>query len=416
LLVIGALSGAVVMSRNQTPSGPNGDLQVQTEERNPWTHLRLNNDPAEFRFAMVSDRTGGHRARIFSQAVEQLNLMQPEFVLSVGDLIEGLTEKNEKMIDEWREFQGYVSKLQMPFFYVPGNHDIGNPAMETFWKEKFGRRYYHFVYRNVLFLILNSEDPPGKGGSILDDQKAWIKEVLEQNKGVRWTILSLHRPLWDQKNLDKNGWLDVEKLLAGRSYTVFVGHVHRYKKWVRQGQNYYQLATTGGGSKMRGLSYGEFDQIVWITMKKDGPVIANILLDGIYSEDMNRPLTAETGLVESNKVRVHPATGIVVQDGCPVPGAQVTFYLVNPDTKRLINAADAITESDGSFTLSTYSVGDGAPAGDYLVCIDPRPEYVSDPARFSPAPVPAKYHKPDTTPLKAEVKSGANRFVFELKP
>jgi hypothetical protein len=47
------------------------------EDRNPVTHLRWNDSPDEFQFAIVSDRTGGHRANIFSQAVEKLNLMQP---------------------------------------------------------------------------------------------------------------------------------------------------------------------------------------------------------------------------------------------------------------------------------------------------------------------------------------------------
>src|SRR5216683_5314556 len=151
-LAVVVLSFAAAYSRNQGP--PVNDLVIQVEERNPWTHLRMNNDANEFRFAIVSDRTGGHRARVFSQAVEQLNLMQPEFVLSVGDLIEGYTEAPERMAEEWKEFQGYVCKLQMPFFYVPGNHDLTNAAMEKHWKEKFGRRYYSFVYRNVLFLIL----------------------------------------------------------------------------------------------------------------------------------------------------------------------------------------------------------------------------------------------------------------------
>src|SRR5271168_3524774 len=87
VLVIGTLAAAIGLSRQSPP--PVAELQIQVEERNPWTNLRLNNDPAEFRFAIVSDRTGGHRPRIFSQAVEQLNLLQPEFVLSVGDLIKG---------------------------------------------------------------------------------------------------------------------------------------------------------------------------------------------------------------------------------------------------------------------------------------------------------------------------------------
>src|SRR5207247_10126493 len=111
---------------SQAPVPPTGELRVELEERNPWTNLHLNNDPADFRFAIVSDRTGGHRARIFSQAVEQLNLLQPEFVLCVGDLIEGKSDKVDALGDEWKEFQTYVARLQMPFFYLPGHHDLSN--------------------------------------------------------------------------------------------------------------------------------------------------------------------------------------------------------------------------------------------------------------------------------------------------
>ncbi len=44
----------------------------------------------------------------------------------------------------------------MPFFYVPGNHDIAGEASAQVWKERFGPAYYHFIYRDVLFLCLNS--------------------------------------------------------------------------------------------------------------------------------------------------------------------------------------------------------------------------------------------------------------------
>src|SRR3954447_24555687 len=117
LVALGLTAAAVTLSRSQNPgsSDSSGDVQVRVEERNPWTHLRLNNDPADFQFALVSDRTGGHRPQVFARAVEQLNLLQPEFVLSVGDLIEGYSEDRAKVEGEWREFQGYVNKLQMPF-------------------------------------------------------------------------------------------------------------------------------------------------------------------------------------------------------------------------------------------------------------------------------------------------------------
>lgn len=266
---------------------PLGELVIAPEDRNPWTHLDLNNGPDEFQFAIVTDRTGGHRAGIFEKAVERLNLLQPEFVLSVGDLIEGGTEDETQLRLEWNEFRGFVSRLEMPFFYVPGNHDISNEVMGRKWKDLFGRSYYHFVYRDVLFLLLNSEDPPGKGpGNLSAEQLAYFRDVLDENRQVRWTVVSLHKPLWTYDEVSQTGWLEMEEALAGRPYTVFAGHRHRYERFLRNGQLYYMLATTGGGSKLRGPEVGEFDHVVWVTMKEDGPVLANLMVGGIFPEDV----------------------------------------------------------------------------------------------------------------------------------
>ena len=57
-------------------------------------------------------------------------------------------------------------------------------------------------------------------------------------------------------------------------------------KFTRDGYKYYVLATTGGSSKMRGVEYGEFDEVVWVTMTNKGPVIANLLLNGILDENV----------------------------------------------------------------------------------------------------------------------------------
>jgi len=291
LLVIGLVTGAAWWSGSRHPAQSDAptDLQVTVEERNPWTHLRLNNDPADFQFAIVSDRTSGHRAGIFPRAVEVLNLLQPQFVLSVGDLIEGYSEDRSIAESEWREFEAEVGRLKMPFFYVPGNHDLANPFLTRIWRERHGRRHYHFVYRDVLFLVLNSDDPPGGAAGIGPDQLADVRRALDDNRGVRWTVVCLHRPLWTEAKIEKTGWLEVEAALADRPYTVFTGHEHNYRKYVRQGRDYYQLATTGGSSEMRGLSHGEVDHVAWVTMKKEGPVIANVLLDGICTSDLKQP-------------------------------------------------------------------------------------------------------------------------------
>lgn len=290
LAVLALVGAAALLSRQPSPAdtpAPAADLQIQQEPRNPWNHLKFNNDPSVFRFAIVTDRTGGARPGVFERAVEQLNWLQPEFVVSVGDLIQGGTEELPKINKQWTEFNGFVGKLDMPFFYVPGNHDIANPVMDKRWREQFGRRWYHFVYKNALFLMLNTEDPPkSAAGKFGPEQMAYVKKTLDENRGVRWTLIFLHKPVWTYKNLAKTNWPEVEQILAGRRYTVFAGHKHKYERFVRNGQRYYMLATTGGGSKLRGAPLGEFDHLVWVTMKREGPVIANLMMEGIFPEDI----------------------------------------------------------------------------------------------------------------------------------
>src|SRR5262249_32051670 len=186
-----------------------------------------------FRFAIVGDRTGGVRPGVFERAVEQLNLLQPEFVVSVGDLITS-SDDPTKVKKEWDTFNGFIRRLEVPFFYVPGNHDLGTPALDRRWAEQFGRSYYHFLYKNVLFLLLNTEEPPrSKGaGFIGPGQRAYARRVLAENAQVRWTLVFLHRPVWTYADAARCGWPEVEQALQGRRYTVFAGHKHKYERFV----------------------------------------------------------------------------------------------------------------------------------------------------------------------------------------
>jgi hypothetical protein len=290
ILAVPVLGGAIVLSRS-SPAGYSGsgiDLQVKQETVNPWNNLKLNNDSKTFRFAIVSDRTGGARAGVFERAVEQLNILQPEFVVSVGDFIEGYTEEVEELNKQWIQFNSSIARLEMPFFYLPGNHDISNPVMENHWKEQFGRRWYHFKYKDVLFVLLNTEESPSKKspGQFGPEQVADVIKVLDNNRDARWTLVFMHRPIWHSKEVAKSGWPQLEAALKGRRCTVFAGHEHKYLREMRNDIRFYTLATTGGSSKLRGLQFGEFDHIVWVTMKNDGPILANLMMEGIFPEDV----------------------------------------------------------------------------------------------------------------------------------
>lgn len=407
-----ALLGLTVAWSRTNPARPEFDFS--TEKLNPVTHLKLNNSPDDFQFAIVSDRTGGHRPKVFSRAIDQLNLLQPEFVVSVGDLIEGYTADKKEIDRQWREFQGYVSRLQMPFFYVAGNHDLANKTMARNWAERFGRTYYSFVRHDVLFVALDSEDPPNnKYGKVGADQLAWLKKTLDANKSARWTLVFLHRPMWVMPDLDDNGWLDVEKLLADRKHTVFAGHVHRYQKFARNGADYYMLGTTGGVSKMRGPEYGEVDHLVWVTMKKDGPALANVLLDGILREDLATTPSEEEGVKEYFHRPTSPTTVKVLLDGKPLTGAYVVLQGIGKEPRQ--PRADGLTGPDGVVKLSTYAAYDGAPAGEYAVLLERRvPLFLPDGKR-GPNLLPATYADVKTTPLRAEIVRGKhNDLLFNL--
>jgi len=404
------ISSSLVGGRLDNSQG----IRMEKEEANPFTRLDRAKSQAEFRFAVVSDRTGGHRPKIFSQTMERINQMQPDFVMSVGDLIEGYTEKPEVIDQQWREFQSYVNTLEMPFFYVPGNHDITNKTMMGEYRKRFGKAFYSFRVGSALFLGLSSEDPPGSN-AIGEDQLAMVRKAVEESTGASWTFVFLHKPLWAMDGGKNNGWLKVEELLKDRKYTVFCGHEHRYQKFVRNGMNYYQLATTGGGSRLRGVDYGEFDQIVWVTHSAKGPSLANVLVDGILPEDLHTPSSAEQGVPEPQVPGgIHPVSGTVTYKGKPVANAEVLFH-----GKMILNGrqrdvyADSRTDGSGNYRLSTIKAFDGAPAMEFKVAIS-KVEWNLDGGR-SANQLPAAYAKSATTPLTATVKPGENRLDFILQ-
>jgi hypothetical protein len=259
----------------------------------PWTGLAPLREPDEFRFVVVTDRTGAHRDGVFESAMPRINLVRPEFVVSVGDLIEGYSEDPSVLAAQWDEIEAAVGRLQMPFFYAPGNHDMSNEVMAEAWRARFGPSYYHFVYRDVLFVVLNSElfgmvhDPSQSlpGPWTQAEQLAMLERVLGENAQARWTFVFIHQPLWDAAKVNPD-WLRVEQMLGRRPYTVFAGHKHRYTSHVRNDRRFVTLATTGGGSPLRGTAWGEFDHVAQVTMTSQGPVIANLLLDGIVDVDV----------------------------------------------------------------------------------------------------------------------------------
>jgi hypothetical protein len=108
-------------------------------------------------------------------------------------------------------------------------------------------------------------------------------------------------------------------------------------------------------------------------------------------------------------------TGTVRYNGNPVTKGTITFQTSDP---KGTNATGTIGP-DGKYTLQTEESGDGALLGEYRVAIFARDDAVLDYIPTKPVPpkrlVPEKYESPDTSELKATVKSGRNEIPFDLK-
>jgi predicted phosphodiesterase len=298
----------------------------------PRTHSGFDRSNTKFTFAVHSDLTGGERDGIYAVAISQLNLLRPEFIINVGDLIEG--DSDEAVVDQqWDSFDERANRARAPVFYVAGNHDRTGEMMQVVWDRRVGPGYYHFRYKDTLFLVLDTEDntpermreihemreyalqfadkgewdkfretpysnmPENLGGNITEAQSQYMIDAIRSHDDVRHTFLFMHKAPWLRE--DMTTFTAIENALADRPYTVFHGHVHAYEHQVRNGRDYIRLATTGGVQlPENGRSV---DHVTLVTVDDDGVSIANVLLEGILDKTGSIPLNGGELCFESTK-------------------------------------------------------------------------------------------------------------------
>ncbi len=84
-----------------------------------------------------------------------------------------------------------------------------------------------------------------------------------------------------------------------------------------------------------------------------------------------------------NRVPVLPVKGQVLLDAEPAVGAYVEFVQKNPtDATKNISPTSSVNEN-GEFILSTYTMGDGVPEGEYYVLVRwPTPDEMTEPDTY----------------------------------
>ncbi|MEQ8425953.1 MAG: metallophosphoesterase [Cyclobacteriaceae bacterium] len=313
-----------VVSCTQPVKQTNPFVHDLGEGATPWSFEPTGRSDSSFTFAIITDLNGGEREGIFDVAVQQISLLQPEFILSVGDLVDG-SEDISEIKKQYGSFDERAAKAKAPVFHVGGNHDLTNNEMRDFWKERYGRLYYYFIYQNVLFLMLDTEDydeafrqkihaareeaiaildgdhpedypsteyfnlPERVTGKIEEEQNAYFEKVIADHPNVKWTFVLMHKPVWQREgegNLSR-----IEAALGSRDYTVINGHFHSYSYTQRNERDYIMLGTTGGSQNANDPN--SFDHITLVSFDKNGPALANIRMDGLLDKTGRIPLDGE---------------------------------------------------------------------------------------------------------------------------
>jgi len=147
----------------------------------------------------------------FRQAIDTVNSINPDFVITGGDQIMDALGQTESRADSLYDMYIEMSELfNMPVYNTMGNHEVfgiyeqsgvdsTHPLYgEKMYEERIGERYYAFNHKGWRFYILDSvderEDGAGYYGHIDSLQIAWLKEDLANVNPSQPIAISVHIP------------------------------------------------------------------------------------------------------------------------------------------------------------------------------------------------------------------------------
>jgi len=192
----------------------------------------------------------------FKKAIEKINLLKPDFVISGGDQIDDALEQSYERADLlFSMYKKIVKDLEMPIYNVLGNHDIFGtykksgvePSHPVYGKKMFenrlNKKHYSFDHKGWHFIILDSVQPVENDsyiGEIDPQQIEWLKgHLLALNKTIP-VALATHVPFYTiMPQIDKrfkyekfsiSNSNDVLKLFEDHNLKfILQGHVHNYE-------------------------------------------------------------------------------------------------------------------------------------------------------------------------------------------
>ena len=285
--------------------------EIFTTRPDPTHAVPLPDGEDVFHFVIYGDRTGGppEGIEVLKQAVVDTNLLDPDLVMTVGDLVQGYNE-TPQWLDQAEEFRGVMDGLNMNWFPVAGNHDVywrgrgkkPEGEHESEYEAHFGPLWYSFKHKNAGFLVCYTDEgnpetgektfSKGAAQKMSPAQMKFVGESLGRFKDLDHVFVFLHHPRWIGGGYAGGNWDEVHELLAGAGNVtaVFAGHIHRRRyDGERDGIAYYALAATGGAMPGVYPQIGYLHHLDVVTVRPDDISVATIPVGAVIDPKQYTP-------------------------------------------------------------------------------------------------------------------------------
>lgn len=252
-----------------------------------YRKVRVNNH--SFTFVQICDphlgKNGNEKEKaVLRQLVRQVNLKGAELVFICGDLTHNGDEKSLK------QFIEIASEFNMPWYCVPGNHDIGKkPTAESLerYRKTVGADYFAVEHKGATFLLVNTSLWYKPVKIETERQDAWLRKSLKAagKKGNQIFIVA-HYPLfvekiteWNsRKNLPKGNRLELLELFTEHKVAaVLGGHLHRLTI-----NDYKNIQLVNAESIKFNYDKRPFGFRVWTVKSGEPPTHEFVALDNSY--------------------------------------------------------------------------------------------------------------------------------------
>jgi len=305
---------------------------------------------SEFHFVVLGDSQFDDPS-VFNRTVDQVRMLRPAFVIQVGDLIDGYLDDFEAVGNEWRRFRHQIAPLgEIPFYAVPGNHDLYNgrrevdPRLERLFEEQWGALYYRFRYGNSAFVILNSDSSRLQNG-IDAEQVRWLSGVLAGEDAAHIFVF-LHRP---PRFLNGGAALHDLFVRHGVDYVIY-GHHHHYHHELRDGVHYV-MTNNSGENALRHAELGSFNHLLQISVRDDEVSLASIEVDAIRPLDFVAPVDNYEFFALTQRLTADHVEATLVDEH------RYGFELVlNNPTERAIDAYLSCASTDGRWSFTPRAI------------------------------------------------------------